>query len=125
MELAFNFMDVLHKIHHEPGVLVAFAAFHPFIFIVLLPFLWILKKTGLYVPKTRTGLFGFGIICIIAMGWLMGFASQILLFFMGISGLKMFLIYIAMYLCITAFTISNIRGLNKQFQTYELKKGKS
>ena len=122
MELPFKFIDILYKISNEPGILVAFAAFHPFTFVVLIPFFWILKKLGIYAPKRDIGLFGLGVTFIVAMGWLMGFVSQILLLFMGISGIKMVFIYISMYLCITAFVVTNLQALKKQFNSYEAKK---
>jgi len=122
MELHFNIIDILHSIEAEPGVLVAFAAFHPFALMILLIPLWILKKVGIYRPVQNLGIFGFSVVCIMTVGWLLGFVSQILLMFLGVSGLKMLMIYFAMYLCITAFVIVNAFGLKKIFDKDQLKK---
>ena len=121
MELPFNIIDILRIIEAEPGVLVAFAAFHPFALMILMIPLWIFKKVGIYTPSQELGMFGFSVVCIMTVGWLLGFVSQILLMFMGVSGLKMLMIYFAMYLCITAFVIANISGLRKKFDRYQLK----
>ena len=122
MELPFNIIDILRHIEAEPGILVAFAAFHPFALMILILPLWIFKKVGIYKPIQNLGLFGFSVVVILTIGWLFGFASQILLMFMGISGLKMLMIYISMYLCITAFVIVNTTGLKKAFDKDQLKK---
>lgn len=125
MELPFNLIEILQHIESEPGILVAFAAFHPFaLLVVMIIPLWILRKIGLYKPIQTLGLFGFSVVVIFAGGWILGFVSQILLMFMGVSGLKMLLIYLSMYLCITAFVIVNARGLQKKFDQDQLKKKK-
>ncbi|MDP9955962.1 hypothetical protein J2X97_001599 [Epilithonimonas hungarica] len=122
MELPFNMIDILRNIEAEPGVLVAFAAFHPFALVILIIPLWILKKIGVYKPIESLGIFGFSMTVIFMVGWLMGFVSQILLMFMGVSGLKMLMVYFSMYLCITAFVIVNAAGLRKKFDQDQLKK---
>jgi hypothetical protein len=122
MESTFNIIEIIRHIEREPGILVAFAAFHPFALLLLTIPLWIIKKVGIYKPSEELGIFGFAVVCIMTVGWLMGFVSQILLMFMGISGLKMLLIYFAMYLCITAFVITNAAGLRKKFDVDQLKK---
>ena len=115
MELPFNIIDILRNIEAQPGILVAFAAFHPFALVVLIIPLWILKKVGIYKPIQNLGIFGFSLVVILTVGWLFGFASQILLMFMGVSGLKMLMVYFSMYLCIIAFVIVNAAGLRKKF----------
>jgi len=122
MESTFNIIEIIRHIESEPGILVAFAAFHPFALLLLTIPLWIIKKIGIYKPSEELGIFGFAVVCIMTVGWLMGFVSQILLMFMGISGLKMLLIYFAMYLCITAFVSTNAAGLRKKFDVDQLKK---
>lgn len=122
MELPFNIIDILRNIESEPGVLVMFAAFHPFALLLLTIPLWIFKKVGVYRPVQELGIFGFSVVVIMMVGWLMGFVSQILLMFMGVEGLKMLMIYFAMYLCITAFVIVNANGLKKIYEKDQLKK---
>lgn len=124
MELPFNFIDILRHIEAEPGILVAFASFHPFALLLLVIPLWIFKKLGIYKPVQELGLFGFCVVVVMMVGWLMGFVSQILLMFMGVSGLKMLLIYFSMYLCIIAFVAVNASGLKKKFDVDQLKKKK-
>ena len=122
MELPFNLIDILQSIETEPGVLVAFAAFHPFALLLLTIPLWIFKKVGVYKPAQELGIFGFSVVVIMMVGWLLGFVSQILLMFMGVSGLKMLMIYFSMYLFITAFVIVNATGLKKIYEKDQLKK---
>lgn len=122
MELPFNIIDILRSIEAEPGFLVAFAAFHPFVMLILAIPLWIFRKMGVYKPAEELGMFGFSVVVILMVGWLMGFVSQILLMFMGVPGLKMLMIYFAMYLCITAFVIVNANGLKKWYEKDQLKK---
>ena len=122
MELPFNIIEILRHIEAEPGVLVAFAAFHPFVLLLLTIPLWIFKKIGIYKPAQTLGLFGFCVVLIMMVGWLLGFVSQILLMFMGVAGLKMLLIYLSMYLCIAACVVVNARGLMKKFEQDQLKK---
>lgn len=122
MELPFNIIDILHSIEAEPGFLVAFAAFHPFALLILLIPLWIFRKIGVYKPAEELEIFGFAVVCIMMVGWLLGFVSQILLMFMGVSGIRMLMIYFAMYLCVTAFVIVNANGLKKIYEKDQLKK---
>ncbi|WP_312824984.1 hypothetical protein [Epilithonimonas sp.] len=122
MELPFSIIEILRYIEEEPGILIAFAAFHSFALMLLIIALWILKKIGIYKPIQNLGIFGFSVVLIFTVGWLLGFVSQILLMFMGVSVLKMLMIYISMYLCITAFVIVNATGLQKKFDQYQLKK---
>ncbi|MBV6881627.1 hypothetical protein NG800_016885 [Epilithonimonas ginsengisoli] len=122
MELPFNIIDILRTIEAEPGFLVAFAAFHPFAIMVLAIPLWIFRKMGVYKPAEELGMFGFSVVVIFMLGWLLGFVSQILMMFMGIPGLKMLMIYLSMYLCITAFVIVNAYGMKKWYERDQLKK---
>lgn len=122
MELPFNIIDILRTIEAEPGFLVAFAAFHPFVIMILAIPLWIFRKMGVYKPAEELGMFGFSVVVIFMVGWLLGFVSQILMMFMGIPGLKMMMIYFAMYLCITAFVIVNAYGMKKWYERDQLKK---
>lgn len=122
MELPFNIIDILRTIEAEPGFLVAFAAFHPFAIMVLAIPLWIFRKMGVYKPAEELGMFGFSVVVIFMVGWLLGFVSQILMMFMAIPGLKMLMIYLSMYLCITAFVIVNAYGMKKWYERDQLKK---
>lgn len=122
MELPFNIIDILRTIEAEPGFLVAFAAFHPFVIMILAIPLWIFRKMGVYKPAEELGMFGFSVVVIFMVGWLLGFVSQILMMFIGIPGLKMLMIYFAMYLCITAFVIVNAYGMKKWYERDQLKK---
>lgn len=122
MELPFNIIDILRTIEAEPGFLVAFAAFHPFAIMVLAIPLWIFRKMGVYKPAEELGMFGFSVVVIFMLGWLLGFVSQILMMFMAIPGLKMLMIYLSMYLCITAFVIVNAYGMKKWYERDQLKK---
>lgn len=114
MELPFEIIKILKYVEREPGILVAYAAFHPVALLLLyIPFI-VFKKIGLYKPKDTLSKFGFSLTMTILVGWIMGFVSQILLFFMGVSGIKMLLIYLSMYLCIIFYVLFNANGLQKK-----------
>lgn len=117
MELPFEIFNLLRKIQAEPAILVFFAAFHPvaLLILVILP-LSILKKIGLYQPNEKMGSFGLGVALTLAVGWIMGFVSSILFLFMGVSGIKMILIYLALYACIIAFVMANNKTVLKAFE---------
>lgn len=126
MELSSKFFELAHYINREPGVLVAFASFHPIVLFVLGIPLFVLKKIGLNLGKINFGKFGVCVATIIGIGWILGFASQILLMFMGVSGIKMLLIYLSMYLVLTVFVFSNAgyftdKNHNKLMQKFSAK----
>lgn len=60
MELPFSSFEIIQHIDREPGILVAFAAFHPIalLLISLLP-LWILKKQESILQKKPMEFLGF------------------------------------------------------------------
>ncbi len=115
MELPFNIIELINIIDEKPIYLVAFASLHGFVFILLHIPIWLFKKIGIYDPNKNLGVFGTSIAFIIGIGWVLGFISQGLLFFMKVSGIKMLLIYLSMYLCIIAFVISNATKLKNNF----------
>lgn len=123
MELPFNIIEILRLLEEKPVILVFFAAFHPvaLLLISLIP-LWILRKTGLFKPKEHLGNFGFSVIFIGCVGWLLGAFSQLILLFMAIPVIKLLLIYFSMYLCLTAFTIVNLKPLRKIMEEDMMKK---
>lgn len=123
MELPFNIIETLHFLEDNPATLVFFAAFHPFalLLISLIP-MWIFRKIGLFKPKEHLSNFGFSLIFIICVGWLIGFVSQMILLFMAIPTIKMLFIYFSMYLCIAAFTIVNLKPLRKIMEEDLMKK---
>lgn len=117
MELSSKFFELANYINREPGVLVAFASFHPLLLLVLGIPLFLLKKIGLDLGKINFGKFGVCVAMIIGIGWVLGFFSQILLMFMGVSGIKMLLIYISMYLVLTVFVLANFKTFEKESVT--------
>lgn len=116
MELPFELIKFLEFIDQHPYAVLGFAAFHPLLLIILFLPLWILKKIGIYVPKENNGLvnsLSLGIIT--SFGWIIGFLSQFLLLNLDVSGIKMLLIYLSMYLCIIPYVLINIKRLSKLF----------
>ena len=61
-----------------------------------------------------------GIWFVFIVGWLLGFMSQTLLMFISVPGIKMLLIYIAMYLCIAGFFVTNAHALSKRINGWEV-----
>lgn len=115
MELPFEIIKILQAIGLHPEILVLFSALHPFVILLFFIPLWILNQIGFYRPKDNLSLFKISVTIIVIAGWIMGFSSQILLLLLGISGLKMLLIYLSMYLCIIIYVIFNGRPLLKYF----------
>jgi len=115
MELPFNVIELINIIDNKPIYLVAFASLHGFSFILLHIPIWLFKKIGINDSNKNLGVFGTSITFVITIGWVLGTISQSLLFFMKVSGIKMLLIYLSMYLCIIVFVISNAMKLKNNF----------
>lgn len=117
MALPSSLVAFLEHLDQEPGLLVAWAAFHPIAlaFVLGIP-LWLLSKIGLRLPSRDFGMFGTGVAFVFGAGWLLGFFTQILMTFMGIPGLKMLAIYLSMYLCLAGFFVFNAAALTKKFR---------
>ncbi|MFC6268969.1 hypothetical protein [Frigoriflavimonas asaccharolytica] len=106
--------EFLKTIDSNPEYLVMFAGFQGFGWLILLLISSLFFKI-FGVVATKISPFSFVNTVIIMIGWLLGFVTQILLFFMEVPGLKMLIIFVVMYFVIAAFTISNRKALRKQF----------
>lgn len=116
----------LHFIEDKPILVAMFAAFH-IILLLLIPIFY-KPFNHLVSGKSETmSNFQFSLGTVIAIGWVLGFISQMLLFFMGVPGIKLVLIYISMYMVIIAFVSANVQSLRKQFDKFDAAKlkGKS
>lgn len=116
MELPSEIYRLFEKIDEEPGLLVAFAAFHPLALGILwLPFHLLNKyifKIKINYESNLYQLFAM----IFAIGWIGGFVLTILMMFSGVPGIKMLLIYFAIYLCAAGFVFSVPGQLVEKFE---------
>lgn len=111
MELNFSFIDLLKAIDREPIFMVMWAAFGVFftIFLLMIP-MYIFRKLGVSAYfKT-----GFGILIgTILISWIIGFISQIILLFSDVSGIRMLLIWIIMFVTYLVFCVFNKKAILK------------
>lgn len=110
MELHSELIHYLDFINKEPALVMAWAAFGVPLLMALLaiPF-GFLRKIG--IPKTDSA---YGFICIILFFcWMIGFLSQMAFLFLGISGLKMLLLWVIMFFVYAVFVTLNYGYIRK------------
>ena len=105
MEFNFDFISILEAIERQPVYVVFWAAFGMFFCTVTLfvPLMFLRKLN-------KTAKIGNGIrlvVSILLLCWIIGFVTQMILFFSGISGIKLFFIWMAMFLTYVVFGIFN------------------
>lgn len=113
MEFNSDFSAFLIALENEPGMVVIWAALIvPFsLFLIAIP-AWILKKVRLDAPFEQVN----NILTItILASWITGFISQIMLLFIGVSGIRMLFIWVAMFVTYLFFSIFNYRKLIAYF----------
>ncbi|OQP58581.1 hypothetical protein [Niastella populi] len=105
MELSFDFISILETIERQPVYVVFWAAFGMFFCsIVLFVPVIILRKLN----KTAKIDNGIGLVAsILLLCWIIGFVTQMILFFSGVSGIKLFFIWMAMFLTYVVFGVFN------------------
>lgn len=111
MELNFSFIDLLKVIDEEPIFMVMWAAFGVFftIFLLMIP-MYIFKKLGISAYFETA----FGILTgAILISWITGFISQMILLFSDVSGIRMLLIWIIMFVTYLMFCIFNKKTILK------------
>lgn len=99
------------KFNDEPAFMVIWSAFGIFLcFGLLVAILKIIQKLGLgnYFGNTFTIL-----TVVILISWTLGSITQILLFFSEVSGLRMFFIWIVMFMTYLVFAFLNKKMIIK------------
>ncbi len=125
MELSSSFARLLRSIEDAPQIMVFFAAFGVFLYMILLGLaLWPFQdyiKNKIYNTIIKTYFYALGIT------WIVGFITQILLFFLGVSGLHLFAIWLTLHLISILFCAFNFHSIDSNITrlSEEKKKQKS
>lgn len=111
----FDFIHLLEIVEDKAVLMIFWAAFGMFfsMLILFIPFM-ILKKLNKKV-KMRNSLGFFTSIFLLC--WIVGFVTQIILFFSGVSGIKLFFIWLAMLLTYVVFGLVNKKMILKWCHT--------
>jgi hypothetical protein len=115
MGSGFDVVSILETMEQQPVYMVFWAAFGMFFstLVLFIPFI-ILRK--LY--KTAKIENGIGlVVSILLLCWIIGFVTQMILFFSGVSGIKLFFIWIAMFLTYAVFGVFNKKMILKWSNT--------
>ena len=114
MEFNSNMVNLTQAITDEPIIMFLWSTFGIFLcFGLLVGILKIIQKLGLgnYFGNTFTVL-----TVVILISWALGSITQVLLFFNEVSGLRMFFIWIVMFMTYSVFAFLNkkmiIKGMN-------------
>lgn len=111
MGFGFDLISILETIERQPVYVVFWAAFGMFFctFVLFVP-LMILRKLN----KTAKIEKGIGlVVSILLLCWIIGFVTQMILFFSGVSGIKLFFIWMAMFLTYVVFGVFNKKMILK------------
>ncbi len=111
MELNSSMINLIHEINDEPAFMIVWSAFGFFLcFGLLVAILKIIQKLGLgnYFGNTLTVS-----LIVVMVSWSLGSITQILLFFSGASGLRMFFIWIVMFMTYLVFAFLNKKMIVK------------
>ena len=121
MEFSFKLYEFLQAVETNRHYMVMWAAFGVplFMLVLTLPF-YILRKLGLYNFMKP---FYSVIYLSLGISWILGFITLMVLYFAYVSGIRMFLIWILMFLTYFVFCIFNRTMLNQWVD--EISKSKS
>ncbi|MFN3021889.1 hypothetical protein ACK1KB_13075 [Chryseobacterium sp. TY3] len=110
MELNSSFARLLRAIEDVPQIMVFFAAFGVFFYMILLGLvLWLFQayiKNEIYNTIIKTYFYALGIT------WIVGFITQILLVFLGVSGLHLLAIWLTLHLISILFCAFNFHSID-------------
>ena len=111
MEFSFKAYQFLADIEANRHYMVLWAAFGVplFMLALTLPF-YILRKLGLYEFMKP---FYSVIYLSLGISWILGFITLMVLYFSEVSGIRMFLIWILMFLTYFVFSVFNRNMLNR------------
>ncbi|HEX9601253.1 MAG TPA: hypothetical protein VF985_07185 [Mariniflexile sp.] len=115
MGFSFDVVSILETIEQQPVYMVFWAAFGVFFSLLALffPFMILKKINRMAKMENSVGL----IVSIVLLCWIIGFITQIILFFSGVSGIKLFFIWIAMFLTYMVFGVFNKKMILKWSNT--------
>lgn len=108
MELSSNIIKFLRYINEERHVMVFFSAFgFPLFLFIYYQISAFYKKTAIAKGLNTT------IWIFLLTIWTVGFILSILLFYAGVSGIKLFLIWLGLLIFLSIFTVININSIIK------------
>lgn len=107
----FDFISILETVEQQPVYMVFWAAFGMFFsaLVLFIPFIFLRKLNNTAKIESGIGL----AVSILLLCWIIGFVTQIVLFFSGVSGIKLFFIWITMFLTYMVFGVSNKKMILK------------
>lgn len=111
MEFSFKLYDFMKDIDSNPQTVVMWAAFGVPLTMLTLTFpLFLFRKMGLY-PALKP----YYSVLYLSLGisWILGFITQMVLFFTEVSGIRMALIWIIMFFVYFTFCSFKRRQLNR------------
>lgn len=111
MEFSFKLYDFIREIEVNRHYMVMWAAFGvPALMLALCLPLYIIRKIGLdkYLSGSYTVIFSS-----LGVTWILGFITMIILFFTEVSGIRMFMIWVLMFLTYLVFCAFNYKMLSK------------
>ncbi|WP_168208926.1 hypothetical protein [Chitinophaga sp. XS-30] len=111
MAFSSDFISILETIEQQPVYVVLWAAFGMFFcsFALFVPLIILRKLNKAAKIENVAGVIaGIMLLC-----WIAGFVTQIILFFSGVSGIKLLLIWIAMFLTYVVFGVCNRKMILK------------
>jgi len=111
MEFSFKYYEVLQFFDEKPMMVVMCVAFGMplFLFALSLP-LYIFRKIGL--QQTLTPYYSLLYVPLL-ISWIIGFVFMAILLVVEVSGTRMVIIWILMYLTFLAFVIFNRKAVNR------------
>lgn len=119
MELPFSAYDFLATLERYPHIMVFFAGFYVvgllLVMLILSLILWPLRKLTGWKQSTIFYSWQFVVVAVLVITWIAGAFSQLVLLFMEVSGIKLLMIYLVMYLTVIAFVLTNKNALRKLY----------
>lgn len=112
MAFSSNFIFILEMLEDNPVIMVLWAAFGIFFssLVLFAPLIIFLRKISV---KDKAEDFIGLVTSILFICWIVGFITQMILFFSGIPGIKLFFIWISMFLTYVVFGIFNQKMILK------------
>jgi ABC-type spermidine/putrescine transport system permease subunit II len=113
MELSFEYSEYIKKIDSNPELILLWAGLGvPLLMVILAIPIGILRKIGMhnFIPRINTTLYGS-----LLLTWLLGSLVILLFYFLGISGLRLALIWIVLFLGYFLFCLLNGLSLRKLY----------
>lgn len=112
MELNSEIARLLRYIEQAPMIMVFFSAFGVILYLVLLSLIiWPIQKMFKTEKSSLTNAYFYAT----GITWILGFIIEMLLFFMGVSGLQLVLIWLTLHFICVFFCIFNYNSLHQLF----------